>query len=260
MLVLGGGEGAVPLERPSFFVQNFLLQSICITYKKKKSPGISAFYRFCRSGDHHFQNFCTCKSFHRHPRPIYWGSWTCFFSTPGCNSLPECQPYASYKSAPETPHLHVPEPAGGAPHLHAWACCGALQFHPRLAPKPPFLNLLMAQTYMYHNLGQGPSPSTSTLILACKFCIQTCFGKIIIPVQYMHEFDHTKTIESVLMHNACACMGGGGGGCLFCPNYRDHMCKTYISQCPAFVDLCSSWDSYLKGLNHDLLRYNSLHL
>ena len=114
MLVLGGGEGAVPLERPSFSVLNFCSRAYLHLWPKK-SPGTSAFYSFCRSGDHHFQNFCTCKPFHRHPQPIYWGSWTQNVSSAlRVYSWPECQPYASYKSAPETPHFMF-EPA---PELH----------------------------------------------------------------------------------------------------------------------------------------------
>ena len=80
--------------------------------------------------------------------------------------------------------------------------------------KAPIFHFAVAQTYMYHNLGQGPSPSTSTLILACKFWIKTCFGKIIIPVQYMLSL--CTKCWSVLMHNVCVCVcvcvGGGGGG------------------------------------------------
>ena len=113
--------------------------------------------------------------------------------------------------------------------------------------KAPIFHFAVAQTYMYHNLGQGPSPSTSTLMLACKFWIKTCFGKIIIPVQYMLSL--CTKCWSVLMHNVCVCVcvwGGGGGGGVACfARRKGHMCKTYISQCPPFLDLCSSWDSYL---------------
>ena len=46
--------------------------------------------------------------------------------------------------------------------------------------KAPIFHFAVAETY--RNLGQGvppPPPSPSTLMLACKFWIKTCFGKII---------------------------------------------------------------------------------
>ena len=40
---------------------------------KRIRSGASLFYSFCRSGDHHFQNFLTFKPFHRQPWPVYSG-------------------------------------------------------------------------------------------------------------------------------------------------------------------------------------------
>ena len=63
---IGGGGGTsiyvhiwyVPLERPPFSALNF---------RSRASP----FYRFCRSGDHHFQNFCTFKPFRCRPWLVF---------------------------------------------------------------------------------------------------------------------------------------------------------------------------------------------
>ena len=155
----GGRGGGCASRKTLSFCPKFLLQSIS-SLIKKKSPGISAFYSFCRSGDHHFQNFCTCKSFHRHPRPIYWGSWTQDVSSAlRVYSLPECQPYASYKSAPETPHLmfepapelhicmleHVVEPCNFMLDLlqspHFSLCCGTDLHVPQFGPRSLPLHL-----------------------------------------------------------------------------------------------------------------------
>ena len=97
--------------------------------------------------------------------------------------------------------------------------------------KAPIFHFAVAQTYMYHNLGQGPSPST--LMLACKFWIKTCFGKIIIPVQYMLSL---CKCWSVLMHNVCVCVwgGGGGGGCPVLHKERV-TCVRHIFPMPPFA-------------------------
>ena len=185
MLVLGGGrKGAVPLERPSFSVLNFCSRAYFhfIMTTTKKSLETSPFYCFCRSGDHHFQNFCTCKPFHRHPRPIYWVSWTQnVSSTLRVYSWSECQPYASYKSAPETPIscLSLLQSSTFARLSMLWSPAISCS----TCSKAPIFHFAVTQTY--HNLGQGPSPST--LMLACKFWIKICFGNIIhvIPTVYM---------------------------------------------------------------------------
>ena len=177
MLVLGEGEGAVPLERPSFSVLNFCSRAYFhLWQQQKKSPETSPFYSFCRSGDHHFQNLYTCKPFHRHPRPIDWRSWTQndYLALHVCMGL-------QLGRVPAIRFLHISSrdppfhvwACSRAPHLHAWACYGALQFHARLAPKPPFFTLLWHRpTTIWAKV-----PSPSTLMLAWKFWIKIMLWK-----------------------------------------------------------------------------------
>ena len=92
--------------------------------------------------------------------------------------------------------------------------------------KAPIFHFAVAQTYMYHNLGQGPSPSTSNLMLACKFWIKTCFGKIVIPVQYICWVCVLNAGLFWCIMCVCVCGvggGGGGGGCLFCTKKGSHV-------------------------------------
>ena len=49
--------GYVPHERPPFSALNFRSGAIIFPNYQKISSGASPFYIFCRSGDHHFQNF-----------------------------------------------------------------------------------------------------------------------------------------------------------------------------------------------------------
>ena len=112
------------------------------------------------------------------PRPIYWGSWKKNVSSAlRVYSWPACQPYASYKSAPE--RQRPPISCLSLLRSSTFACLSML-WSPAIScstcSKAPIFHFAVAQTY--HNLGQGPSPST--LMLACKFWIKTCFGKIII--------------------------------------------------------------------------------
>ena len=145
-IVLGGEGGGCASRKTLIFCPKFLLQSIfSLMTTTKKSPETSPFYSFCRSGDHHFQNLYTCKPFHRHPRPIYWRSWTQndYLALHVCMGL-------QLGRVPAIRFLHISSrdppfhvwACSRAPHLHAWACYGALQFHARLAPKPPFFTLL----------------------------------------------------------------------------------------------------------------------
>ena len=108
----------VPRERPPISSPRFLLQSISFSQmtppppqkkKKKKTPLRSITnLHFCRSGDHHFQNFFTFNpSIAAHGR-LTTGSPNALPSAgqrpgPGVSGQLECQPHASYKSSPETP-------------------------------------------------------------------------------------------------------------------------------------------------------------
>ena len=85
----------VPRERPPFSALNFRSRAYRF-HKWQTNPLRSiTILQFCRSGDHHFQNFFTFKPFRRHPRP--------FRAAPRGYSRPECQPDASYtKSVPKT--------------------------------------------------------------------------------------------------------------------------------------------------------------
>ena len=148
MLVLGGGGGGCASPKTLIFCPEFLLQSIfSLKMTTTKNP----------QEHHHFTVFAALKtiifkiyvpvspSIATHgPRPIYWGSWKQNVSSAlRVYSWPACQPYASYKSAPERqrPPISCLSLLRSS-NLHAWACCGALQFHARLAPKPPFFTLL----------------------------------------------------------------------------------------------------------------------
>ena len=160
----GGGGGGCASRKTLIFFPKFLLQSIfSLMTTTKKSPGTSPFYSFCRSGDHHFQNVCTCiKPFHRHPRPIYWGSWT--------QNVSSALRFTAGQSASHTlPTNQLQRPPNSCLSL-LWSSTFArlsMLWSPAIScstcSKAPIFHFAVAQTY--HNLDQGPSPST--LMLAC---------------------------------------------------------------------------------------------
>ena len=182
MLVLGGGGGGCASPKTLIFCPEFLLQSIfSLKMTTTKNPQ-----------EHH--HFTVCAALETiifkiyvpvspsittyGPRPIYWGSWKQNVSSAlRVYSWPACQPYASYKSAPE--RQRSPISCLSLLRSSTFARLSML-WSPAIScstcSKAPIFHFAVAQTY--HNLGQGPSPST--LMLACKFWIKTCFGKIII--------------------------------------------------------------------------------
>ena len=244
MLVLGGGGGGCASPKTLIFYPEFLLQSIfSLKMTTTKNP----------QEHHHFTVFAALEtiifkiyvqsvspSIATHgPRPIYWGSWKQNVSSAlRVYSWPACQPYASYKSAPE--RQRPPISCLSLLRSSTFARLSML-WSPAIScstcSKAPIFHFAVAQTY--HNLGQGPSPST--LMLACKFWIKTCFGKNNNSYSIMLSLCNAGLCWCIML---CVCVGGGGGVACFAGR-KGHMCKTYISQCPPFLDLCSSWDSYL---------------
>ena len=178
----GGGGSASP--KTLIFCPEFLLQTI---FSLKMTTTTNP------QEHHHFTVFAALEtiifkmsvpvspSIITHgPRPIYWGSWKQNVSSAlRVYSWPACQPYASYKSAPE--RQRPPISCLSLLRSSTFARLSML-WSPAIScstcSKAPIFHFAVAQTY--HNLGQGPSPST--LMLACKFWIKnkTCFGKIII--------------------------------------------------------------------------------
>ena len=164
-----GGRGrGLCLSKDPNFCPEFLLQSIfSLKMTTTKIPGTSPFYSFCRSGDHHFQNLCTCKPFHRHPRAtahlLRELKAKCFFSTPGLQlaSVPAIRFLQISSRAAETPHFmfepapelhickleHAVEPCNFMLDLlqspHFSLCCGTdlPQFGPRSLPLHPDASL-----------------------------------------------------------------------------------------------------------------------
>ena len=182
MLVLGGGGGGCASPKTLIFCPEFLLQSIfSLKMTTTKNP----------QEHHHFTVFAALETIifksyvpvspsiaTRGPQPIYWGSWKQNVSSAlRVYSWPARQPYASYKSAPE--RQRPPISCLSLLRSSTFARLSML-WSPAIScstcSKAPIFHFAVAQTY--HNLGQGPSPST--LMLACKFWIKTCFGKIII--------------------------------------------------------------------------------
>ena len=177
----GRGRGCAS-PKTLIFCPEFLLQSIfSLKMTTTKNP----------QEHHHFTVFAALEtiilkmyvpvspSIATHgPQPIYWGSWKQNVSSAlRVYSWPACQPYASYKSAPE--QQRPPISCLSLLRSSTFARLSML-WSPAIScstcSKAPIFHFAVAQTY--HNLGQGPSPST--LMLACKFWIKTCFGKIII--------------------------------------------------------------------------------
>ena len=193
----------------------------------KKSPETSPFYSFCRSGDHHFQNLYTCKPFHRHPRPIYWRSWT-------QNVSLALYGFTAGQSASHTlPTNQLQRPPISCLSLLQSSTFARLSmlWSPAIScstcSKAPIFHFAVTQTY--HNLGQGPSPST--LMLAWKFWIKIMFWKNNLCDSYSICWVCVNADQSVLMHNVvcvyvcvcvCVCVCVWGGGCLFCRKKGSH--------------------------------------
>ena len=182
MLVLGGGGGGCASPKTLIFCPEFLLQSIFhLNWQQQKIPRNITILQFLPLWRPSFSKMYVpvSPSIATHgPRPIYWGSWKQNVSSAlRVYSWPACQPYASYKSAPE--RQRPPISCLSLLRSSTFARLSML-WSPAIScstcSKAPIFHFAVEQTY--HNLGQGPSPST--LMLACKFWIKTCFGKIII--------------------------------------------------------------------------------
>ena len=113
--------GYVPLERPPFSALNFRSRAYHFhkyNQKKKSTPEAIIFKMSLPSS----------RSFAAHGRLLQPARTRSVLAAPRGYSRPECQPDASYKSAPETP-------------IHARARSRAPHFHARAAPEPPIFTL-----------------------------------------------------------------------------------------------------------------------
>ena len=193
----GGGGGCASRERDPHFLwdcPNFLLQSIfsLMTKQNKKFPRNITILQFVPLWRPSFSKFLYLKAI---PSP------------PTAHLLREAEhktfvQHSGFTAGQSASHVHVlqissrdpPFHVEPAPELHIcmlnWACCGALQFHAGLAPKPPFCTLLWHKSTIIWAKVSPPPPPPPTLMLACKFWIKTCFGKII-----MYNFLHWTFLQ-----------------------------------------------------------------
>ena len=127
----------MPRERPPFSFSALNFRSGAYFHKITKNPlwSITILHFFCRSGDHHFQNF-----FNFNPFIAAHGRLTAAAAAPRgyISGRSECQPDASYKVSSGDPH-----------------------FYARAIPEPPIFHFAAAHTYQ--NLGWGGGGALSKL-------------------------------------------------------------------------------------------------